>query len=236
MKFTGFTVDIDTGDVVLTAMGSGVQRGLYGMIDGQLRKIVDTNTQIPGGSGNFDYTAYRLPVGLISVRRVVFVGYDSNLTLGLYLWDGGTITKILATGDTLGTETVSLQGLSSADSFTGDRLAFVANLTDPNDPMPEVRRCILKTVIPGTSPTTTTTTTITTTTTLGGTVECSDANEDGKITATDALAALRTAVGTSTCAPCRCDTDDSGAINASDALRILRKAVGQQVTFTCPPC
>ena len=54
--------------------------------------------------------------------------------------------------------------------------------------------------------------------------------------ATDALVALRAAVGTATCEPCVCDVDGSGATTASDAARILRVSVGQPHSFDCPEC
>jgi len=85
-----------------------------------------------------------------------------------------------------------------------------------------------------TSPISTTTLPTTTTTTLPP-FGCGDANGDEAITASDALTALRTAVGTSTCAPTACDVDSNGSITAADALRILRRAVGGDVTLTCPP-
>jgi len=56
------------------------------------------------------------------------------------------------------------------------------------------------------------------------------------ITAADALAALRSAVGAATCAPCVCDVDASGKITASDALSILANAVGRNITLHCPAC
>jgi type II secretory pathway component GspD/PulD (secretin) len=52
----------------------------------------------------------------------------------------------------------------------------------------------------------------------------------------DALAALRTAVGNpSACdgEPCVCDVNSSGGVNTSDALAILRAAVGQNVALSC---
>jgi hypothetical protein len=52
-------------------------------------------------------------------------------------------------------------------------------------------------------------------------------------TASDALAILRTAVGTGQCAPCVCDVDGTGSVVASDALLTLKRAVGQGVTLTC---
>jgi hypothetical protein len=83
---------------------------------------------------------------------------------------------------------------------------------------------------------TTTTTELATTTSTLPTPLCGDANGDGTIAATDALIALRTAVGTATCEPCVCDADASGGITAADALRVLRTGVGEPVALDCPPC
>jgi hypothetical protein len=63
-----------------------------------------------------------------------------------------------------------------------------------------------------------------------------DGSLGGTVTATDALLALKAAVGTATCNPCRCDVDDSGSLSASDALRILQAAVGLDSALTCPRC
>lgn len=53
--------------------------------------------------------------------------------------------------------------------------------------------------------------------------------------ASDALFALRAAVGSSVCAVCECDANGDGTNAASDAQRILRRAVGQVgVTLDCP--
>ncbi|HXC52051.1 MAG TPA: S8 family serine peptidase [Candidatus Limnocylindrales bacterium] len=73
----------------------------------------------------------------------------------------------------------------------------------------------------------------TTTTTLAA-FECGDANEDGVITAPDALKALRTAVGTATCSLALCDFTGDGKVGASDALAILRRAVGEDLEGHCP--
>ncbi len=53
-------------------------------------------------------------------------------------------------------------------------------------------------------------------------------------TATDALFALRAAVGSALCASCDCDVNSSGGITATDALLILKAAVGGGVTLVCP--
>jgi hypothetical protein len=71
--------------------------------------------------------------------------------------------------------------------------------------------------------------------------DCGDADASGDgttahVTATDALQALRAAVGIGACELCRCDVDGSQTITASDALTILKSAVGQQVERVCAVC
>jgi hypothetical protein len=76
-------------------------------------------------------------------------------------------------------------------------------------------------------------------TATGNTDLCGHASGSGAeaaITATDALAALKGAVGISPCPPCRCDVDGSGTVLASDALIILRLAVGLPGPLDCEPC
>lgn len=50
----------------------------------------------------------------------------------------------------------------------------------------------------------------------------------------DALFALKSAVGQSTCTIQVCDVDSSGKVLASDAQRILKAAVGQPIVLSCP--
>jgi hypothetical protein len=57
-----------------------------------------------------------------------------------------------------------------------------------------------------------------------------------KITASDALYALRAAVGTLCCEVCVCDVNKSASITATDAFMILRNAVGLPVALDCPVC
>jgi len=90
------------------------------------------------------------------------------------------------------------------------------------------------TLCPGTTTTSTSTTTSTTTTTLPSV--CGDQTGDGNVTATDALAVLRCAVGSSVCSTCLADVNGSGTLTPTDALMVLRRAVGQAVVLSCPPC
>jgi len=96
------------------------------------------------------------------------------------------------------------------------------------------------TTLPATTTTTVSSTTTTSlplpTTTLPTTFTCGDANGDQRLSASDALIALKTGVGSGNCLACVCDVDASGTINATDALGILRVAVGQSVLLGCLPC
>jgi hypothetical protein len=72
---------------------------------------------------------------------------------------------------------------------------------------------------------------------------CGDGNDDDGLSASDALAALRTAVGADggtdgahACEKCICDITGDGSVSASDALVILKLAVGQGVAQHCPSC
>jgi hypothetical protein len=62
---------------------------------------------------------------------------------------------------------------------------------------------------------------------------CGDANDDGFITATDALIALRAATGSTTCILARCDVNASGQVTATDALVLLRRSVDDTVVLDC---
>jgi len=65
---------------------------------------------------------------------------------------------------------------------------------------------------------------------------CGDGGGDCRISATDALLTLQTAVGSHSCESCLCDVNSSGDITATDALSVLQSAVGQTVTLQCVPC
>jgi hypothetical protein len=65
---------------------------------------------------------------------------------------------------------------------------------------------------------------------------CGDATDDKGITASDALLALRMAVGASTCETCICDITGDALVSATDALVILKLAVGQQIAEHCSSC
>jgi len=63
---------------------------------------------------------------------------------------------------------------------------------------------------------------------------CGDANHDGKLSAADALIALKTGVGSASCDLSACDANGSSTVSAADALLILKAAVGTPVSMQCP--
>lgn len=63
---------------------------------------------------------------------------------------------------------------------------------------------------------------------------CGDPNADKRITASDALLALRAAVLVIECDLFVCDVNRSDRVTASDALAILRYAVGVPIAMQCP--
>lgn len=63
---------------------------------------------------------------------------------------------------------------------------------------------------------------------------CGDANDDGKLTTTDSLLILKTAVGDGECEDYVCDVNLAGGITSADALLLLKSAVGQDVSLKCP--
>lgn len=68
--------------------------------------------------------------------------------------------------------------------------------------------------------------------------QCGDANWDLRVTAGDALAALRTSIGLSSCRfASSCDANGDRRVGADDALIILRAVVQASVGLVCPlPC
>ena len=88
--------------------GTGASiRGIYG-VTGQsaIVKLVDTNTDVPGGNGKFiAFTSAGSPdTFALSDGEVVFLGVDEDNRAGLYsvAATGGAITKIVAVGDMIG--------------------------------------------------------------------------------------------------------------------------------------
>jgi len=69
-----------------------------------------------------------------------------------------------------------------------------------------------------------------------GDTACPPVSRSGGLTASDALAVLKGAVGSQDCRLCVCDVNDSQNVTASDALLVLKKATGVDTQLSCPAC
>lgn len=64
---------------------------------------------------------------------------------------------------------------------------------------------------------------------------CGDADNNGQVSVTDGVAALRAAATLpNTCGGGRCDVDGNGSITVTDGVNILRKAASLPITENCP--
>jgi DNA-binding beta-propeller fold protein YncE len=124
-----------------------------------------------------------------------------------------------------GTTTAGLDGAIDAALSPAGTQVYVSSFT--SDALVIIQRESAITV--------TTTTSVTTTSDPGPLPDCGDPNGDGNVTANDALAILRAAVGGDECEGivCVCDVAGGGSVATSDALAALRIAVGQAVTPQC---
>lgn len=130
----------------------------------------------------------------------------------------------------------------SAKPSPGD---FTVNVTnagrdgEDNNVVPKPQLAVTSVECPGKLPEPTTTTTVPDTTTTTMVVEegCGVPVSGGPDpTPSDALYALRAAIGTVDCDLCSCDVNGSGSLTAGDALTILQAAVGGDVSLMCPAC
>jgi uncharacterized repeat protein (TIGR01451 family) len=128
--------------VVFKAFGgaSASIRGIYG-VTGQspIVKLVDTNTDVPGGTGKFiGFTSAGSPdTFALSNGEVVFLGVDEDNRAGFYSVPatGGTITRIVAVGDMIGNLLITgttgfFQPPMQPNGLGGHQVAFRADYFD----------------------------------------------------------------------------------------------------------
>jgi len=154
-KFTNFWPPlVENNTVVFFGISGTTLSGFYSSTPDasgirQLRKLVDTNTPVPGGTGNFkefityDYSSpssYSLNGG-----KLVFIGRDSANKDGIFVVStvDGSLTKVIAVGDSLGDGRTVLRNAGDGvnesfdgpifgnDSLRENRLVFEVHFTDP---------------------------------------------------------------------------------------------------------
>lgn len=118
-------VSVSDSTVLFKATGSGVQQGIYAgpIMGGSLNAVVDTNTPIPGGTGNFTVVAYPS----LSGSTVGFLGIGSGNQRGIYTatLDGNSVTRIVDQTTPIPGGTGNFLNYSLGPSVSGTNLAFV---------------------------------------------------------------------------------------------------------------
>jgi hypothetical protein len=100
--------------------------GIYSQGD-KFRRLVDSNMDVPGGTGKFKFAhGYAKPI-VASNGIVVFGLWDANDKVGLYAvrQTGGKIKKIIAQGDQIDGFTVGILDIGRA-ALSGSTLVFFA--------------------------------------------------------------------------------------------------------------
>ncbi len=93
-SFINVPINIGNGDLVFNATLSSGERGLYGVIGGNLVALIDSSTPSPDGLGNFDGAALVLPMGN---GDFLFRASLAGGEVGLYSYIGGVISLIVNT-------------------------------------------------------------------------------------------------------------------------------------------
>jgi len=88
-------VALSGNHVVFEGGGGFGQLGIYLFDGATLSRVADTNTPIPAGSGNFVGFIFGGP--MVSGDNVTFKGLGSGFDLGIYLFDGTTLSKVADT-------------------------------------------------------------------------------------------------------------------------------------------
>ena len=128
--FTRFDeVSVDGGNPAFIAESENLgtdtfKRGVYTVVDGVIQKVVDTNTEIPEGTGTF----VRFDSLAFAAGKLVFVA-SGPLQKGIYVNSEGSLSKVLDLTDTLDGKNISFFQFSP-QGFDGNTLAFLVIFTD----------------------------------------------------------------------------------------------------------
>jgi len=99
---------------------------LYNDSSGTWTTVVDENTPIPGGTGNF--TSAGDPS--VSGSHVLFAGNGTGSDNGLYFYENGVLSRLIAGGDMLDGKTVADAETRFPYGINGDDLAAQIDFTD----------------------------------------------------------------------------------------------------------
>ena len=109
----------DGGPVTFMGISSVAGTGIYASVGGALQTLVDRNTPIPGGTGNFSGVGDVFRSG----SSVSFAGIQAGTFPGFYRWTSTGVNAIVTTSTPIPNGTGNFTTWGS-QSLTGDRLAF----------------------------------------------------------------------------------------------------------------
>jgi hypothetical protein len=125
-------VAIDGTNVAFVARGDGTQQGVYLARSGELQKIADYDTPVPGRTETF--RRFECQVGFDD-GRIVFGGSHSvaSVSGGIFLYENGSLTKVIERGDTLDGLTVRQARMYGDKTLNGNDLVFGLWVESPSD-------------------------------------------------------------------------------------------------------
>ena len=112
-------ISVSGSSVVFLGNGDSGQQGIYLSNGSTLTKVVDLNTPIPGGSGNF----HGLGSPVIKDGYVDFIG-SGDSGQGIYLLDGGTLRKVVDPNTAIPGDSGNFIGFVLPE-FAGNKIAFI---------------------------------------------------------------------------------------------------------------
>lgn len=115
---------VDQGKLVIRGGGLNGQKGVYLYDQGVLERIVDLNTPIPDGNGGFTkFSQFNEQALAAEGGRIAIAGRDLNGRWGIFLYDNGTISRVVDTTTAIpgGTGTF---GLFQGPALRGEQLLF----------------------------------------------------------------------------------------------------------------
>ena len=117
--YFGVDPDLDAGTVAYKGL-TQIAMGIYLNDADGLRLVADTDTAIPGGTGEFTSFSDRTSV---EGDRVLFRGLGDDFQDAIFLADGSEIYRIIGHGDVLDGKTVDFVNMMT-DSLSGDLVAL----------------------------------------------------------------------------------------------------------------
>jgi hypothetical protein len=128
-SFSHNSLAISGSAVLFHGSGTSGTGGLYTNLGGSLRRVADTNTPIPGGTGNF--TGFDNSASAYGIRgsNIVFTGVGTGDQMGLFGDFGHGLERIIAVGDSLDGRVLT-DFWFDREGLDGNRFAFTGTFND----------------------------------------------------------------------------------------------------------